>query len=181
LEELMATTPHPEPDFVDELVQLLSSANAQAKINPARLARSTLYDPEYHTAVIACAMRAHGEGPQHRVLAPWLKLLQFVAARPALVDKFIEYAGARRGGNYGIWSQMPRGYLGDETHEAVIDLLVASGVLRKTGDGIEASSRYSVLEQLAARIETENLFARERGILDRLRSVRVTKVLLGAS
>lgn len=177
----MATAAHPEPDFVDQLVQLLSSAKAKATINPARLARSTLYDPEYHTAVIACAMQAHGDGPQHRVLAPWLKLLQFLAARPALVDKFIEYAGERRGGNLELWQQMPRGYLGDETHEGVIDLLVANGILRKSGDSIEASSRYSVLEQLAAHIEKENLFARERAIVERLRSVKVTKVLLGAS
>ena len=48
-------------------------------------------------------------------------------------------------------------------------------------DAIEASSRYSVLEQLAAHIEKENLFARERAIVERLRSVKVTKVLLGAS
>ena len=76
---------------------------------------------------------------------------------------------------------MPRGYLGDETHDNVIDLLVACGVLLKAGDWIEASSRYSVLADLGARIDAEGLFVGERTIMERLRSVRVTKVLLGAT
>lgn len=177
----MTTPADPEADFVDELVQLLWSAKAKATINPARLARSTLYDPQYHIAVIACAMRAHGQGPHRSILAPWLKLLQFIAARPMLVDQFIKYAGARRGDTLELRQQMPRGYLGDETHEAVIELLVASGILQKSGDAIEASTRYSVLDQLADRIEADGLFAGEREILARLRSVKVTKVLLGAS
>src|SRR4051794_16492522 len=111
VEELMVTADDPEPDFIDELVQLLSSAKARTRINHARLTRSTLYDSQYHTAIIACAMRAHGDGPQHRILAPWLKLLQFVAARPTLVEKLIEYVRGRRGGGLELWQQMPRGYL----------------------------------------------------------------------
>lgn len=177
----MTTPASSEPDFVDELAELLSSARAKATISRARLARSTLYDPQYHIAVIACAMRIHSERPHHRILASWLKLLQFIAARPTLVDQFIGYAGARRAGDLELWQQMPRGYLGDETHEGVMNLLVASGMLRKVGDAIEASSRYSMLAQLVDRIELDGLFSGERAILQRLRSVKVTKVLLGAS
>jgi hypothetical protein len=177
-EELMARSEN-EHDFVEELVQLLASANAQAKITPARLARSTLYDPQYHIAVIACAMREHGEGSSHRILAPWLKVLQFVAARPTLVDPFIDYVESRKA-NFELWKQMPRGYLGDETHDAVVDLLVASGILRKSGDAVEGSLRYSTLGDLAMRIDADNLFAAERSVLKRLRSVKATKVLLGA-
>jgi hypothetical protein len=177
----MAPPVTPETDFVDELAQLLESAMAKATINPARLARSTLYDPQYHIAVIACAMYLHGEGPQHRILAPWLKFLQFVAARPTLVDQFVQYAGVRRDSALELWQQMPRGYLGDETHESVIDFLVASSILQRSGDSIEGSSQYSALRNLARSIEEDDFFAAERAILDRLRSVKVTKVLLGAS
>jgi len=170
-----------EPDFVDELVQLLVSANARAKISPARLARSTLYDPDYHTAMIACAMRVHGVGPKQSILAPWLKLLQFLAARPALVERFIGYAAGRQKGTLEPWERLPHGYLGDDTHETVIDLLVASGVLKRSGDAIEGGTRFSLLEKVGAYIETERIFSAERAILERLRPMRVTKVLLGAS
>ncbi|HVZ33201.1 MAG TPA: hypothetical protein VG963_12295 [Polyangiaceae bacterium] len=167
---------------MNELSELLSDAQAQMRITRARVSRSTLYDSRYHMAMIACAMRLHANGSNHRILAPWLKFLQFVAARPTLVDPFLEYSSGRREeGELQSWSQMPRGYIGDETHDSVIDLLVACGVLLKASDWIEASTRYSVLADLGARIEAEGLFAGERAIMDRLRSVRVTKVLLGAT
>lgn len=177
------TTPTPSAaDELNELSELLTGADARMKITRARVSRSTLYDPRYHTAVIACAMRLHGEGGARRILAPWLKLLQFVAARPALVDPFLEYARGRRDtGDLPSWSQLPRGYLGDETHDGVVDLLVASSVLVKAADWIEASTRYSVLDDLGARIEDCGLFVGERTIMERLRSVRVTKILLGAT
>lgn len=177
----MTTSLPQSGDALEELTQLLTAARARTKINRARLTRSTLYDPQYHIAVIACALRVHGEGPHHRILTPWLKLLQFVAARPALVDQFRAYARSRREGDLQSWAQMPRGYLGDETHDGVVDLLVASGILRKSGDSIEGSTRYSVLEDLATRIETDELFVGERAIIEGLRDVRITKALLGAT
>jgi hypothetical protein len=176
------STPNPSAvDELNELSELLLAAQAHTKITRARVSRSTLYDPRYHTAVIACAMRLHGDGAAQRILTPWLKLLQFVAARPTLVAPFFEYAKSRRNGDLQSWSRMPRGYLGDETHDDVVDFLVASGVLRKAGDWIETSTRYELLVQLAERIEADGLFAGERRILERLREVRVTKALLGVS
>lgn len=53
-------------DALQELTQLLTAAHAETKINRARLTRSTLYDPRYHIAVIACAIRKHGHGPHRR-------------------------------------------------------------------------------------------------------------------
>jgi hypothetical protein len=76
---------------------------------------------------------------------------------------------------------MPHGYIGDRTHESVIDLLVAGGFLRRSGDDLESGEKYGVLESLAARIEAEGLFAGERSVLAQLADVRVTKALLGGS
>ena len=174
-------TQDPAAVELNELSELLSAAQARTKITRARVSRSTLYDARYHTAIIACAMRVHGEGTAQRILTLWLKLLQFIAARPTLLAPFLEYIQGRRDGDLQSWAQLPRGYLGDETHDGVVDLLVASGVLRKAGDSIEASTRYSLLIQLADWIEAESLFVGERAILVRLQSVRVTKALLGAS
>lgn len=177
----MATQIPSSVDELNELSELLTASRARTKITPARVSRSTLYDMRYHTAIIACAMRAHGEGATHRILTPWLKLLQFVAARPTLVAPFLEYAESRRARGFESWSRMPRGYLGDETHDGVVDLLVASGILRKVGDSIEASTHYALIVQLADQIEAERLFVGERTILGRLHGVRVTKAMLGAS
>lgn len=177
----MAAVTPPVLDAVDELTQLLVAAQARTRLNRGRLTRSTLYDTRYHTAIIACALDARGEGPSHRLLTPWLKLLQFLAARPTLVDRFFDYVRDRRENSFASWAQMPRGYLGDQTHDGVVDLLVAGSILRKSGDYVEASTRYSVLEELARRIEKDDLFIGERAIIARLGEVKVTKALLGAA
>lgn len=168
-------------DALVGLASLLASLDARATLKPERTGRSTLYDPAYHVAMVACAMDLHGEGSSHRILAAWLKLLQFVAARPALVARVEGYARERNKLPIEAWSQMPRGYLGDDVHDGVIDLLVAHGILVKTPDALEAGSRYDLLAKSASQIRERGLFAAERQIMDRLRSVRVSKALLGAT
>lgn len=76
---------------------------------------------------------------------------------------------------------MPRGYLGDQTHDAVVDFLVANGVLLKDGDWILGAARYAALRAFVDQVEGENLFVRERKILTQLREVRVTKAMLGVA
>jgi len=168
-------------DPVAELGEALARSNVTPRINRARIVRSTLHEPSYHVAIIACAMRMHGEGPSKRILAPWLKLLQFVAARPALVENLLEYWRTRRSGDLEKWSLMPRGYMGDKTHDGVIDFLVAAGILHRGGDYLEAGARFDVLGRIATQVDAANMFERERKILDQLREMRPTKVLLGGS
>lgn len=76
---------------------------------------------------------------------------------------------------------MPRGYMGDKTHDATVEFLVAAGVLAQDGDYVVSGPRFSELERLVKQIEAEKLFDGEREILQRLREVRPTKVLLGGS
>jgi hypothetical protein len=169
-------------DPVAQLSDALTRSHAKLRINRARLVPSTLHDATYHVAMIACAMRVHGgPGKTKRVLAAWLKLLQFVAARPSLVDNLLEYARSRRDGDLEKWSLMPRGYLGDRTHDSVVDFLVAAGRLRRDGDHVEAAARFDVLEGIATKIEATRMFERERTILMQLREIRPTKVLLGGA
>lgn len=170
----------PDEDPVAALGVALTQSNATAKLNRKRIVRSTLHDANYHAAVIACAMRVHAEGNQRRVLAAWLKLLQFVAARPSLLENLLEYARSRRTGELQKWALMPRGYMGDQTHDGVVDFLVAASILRRDGDYLEAGVRYAILEQFAADIEASEMFAGEREILNRLREIKPNKVMLGA-
>jgi len=170
-----------DEDPVAALGVALAQSNATAKLNRKRIVRSTLHDANYHVAIIACAMRIHAEGSRRRVLAAWLKLLQFVAARPSLAENLLEYARSRRTGDLQKWALMPRGYMGDQTHDGVVDFLVAAGVLRRDGDYLEAGPRYAGLEQLAATIEAAQMFTGEREILNRLRVIKPNKVMLGGS
>lgn len=171
-------------DPVAELTRALAAAGAQPRFNRSRVAPSILYDRDYHVAIIACAIRINAVsrgGSVVRILAAWLKLLQFVAARPALVQNLQEYARTRLDGDLEKWSLMPRGYLGDRVHDGVVDFLVASGHLRRSGDYLEEGNRFGALQQMAIQIEKDKMFERERRILNELREVRPTKTLLGGT
>ncbi|HXK18598.1 MAG TPA: hypothetical protein VNG33_12385 [Polyangiaceae bacterium] len=174
------TTPDPtDADFVRELGELLVDLGVRPTVTSRRMAPSTLHDMSYHVAMVACAIREHGHGDPVRILAPWLKLLQFVAARPALVSKLKTYAAARRGYDQANWSLMPRGYLGDETHDGVVDLLVASSILSRDGDQLVSGERFDYLAKLSSKIVQLGLFARERAILAELRELRPSRPMLG--
>jgi hypothetical protein len=170
-----------DEDPVAALSVALAQANATPRINRKRIVPSTLHDANYHLTIIACAMRIHAKESTKRVLAPWLKLLQFVAARPSLVGDLVEYSKSRRQGDLHQWSLMPRGYLGDQTHDGVVDFLVAAEVLRRDGDCVEAGPRYSVLEAIALQVEDGQMFVAERNILNRLLAVKPNRVMLGGS
>ncbi|MDX2089781.1 MAG: hypothetical protein SFX73_18135 [Kofleriaceae bacterium] len=171
----------PDEDPVAALGAALVLTNATAKLNRKRIVRSTLHDANYHVAMIACAMRLHAEGDAKRILSAWLKLLQFVAARPSLLPRLQEYADSRRRNDLAKWALMPRGYMGDQTHDGVVDFLVAAGLLQQGGDYLEAGPRYAALEAVAVAVEGAQMFSGERMILDALRAIKPNKTMLGGS
>lgn len=174
-----------EPEEADPIVALgraLAQAGAKLTIDQSRITRSTLHDANYHVAMIACAMNMYGDsGARHRVLAGWVKLLQFVAARPSLVENLKEYVNTRLKGDLEKWALMPRGYLGDQTHDGVVDFLVAADILAKNGDYLEGGMRFSELQLIAKKIEALGMFEAERGILNDLRKIKPSKVILGGT
>ena len=88
-----------EYDPVGDLSAVLREAGASARVHPERIVRSTLYDMDYHVALIACVFFvATGDeaGRSRRVVAHWLKILQFIAVRPSLLPDFLIWAGTRR-------------------------------------------------------------------------------------
>lgn len=170
-----------ESDPVRELAAMLREAGASARVRPERIARSTLYDLDYHVALIGCVFFIAGvdETPSsYRVVAHWLKLLQFVAVRPSLLSDFQIWAGRRRHQDLDTWQRMPRGYLGDSTHDRTVDLLVAGGVLVRKEDALVGGSRFADLRRIYDDLVARDLLRSERATLIELARARMNKTLL---
>jgi len=170
-----------ESDPVRDLAAVLREAGASARVRPERVVRSTLYDLDYHVALISCVffITAGDEAvSRHRVVAHWLKILQFIAVRPSLLADFQIWAGTRRHQDLDTWQRMPRGYLGDETHDRTVELLVAGGLLAREGDELVAGSRFADLRRIYEDLVIRNLLHSERVTLLELSRTGVNKTLL---
>jgi hypothetical protein len=171
----------PEPDAIRQLTVLLAEVGARPTFAPERIAPSTLYDTDYHLAVVACAFflcaKVDVDG-RRQILAPWLKLLQFVAARPRLVSDLRVWVSTRRNPDLDTWRRMPRGYVGDRTHDAIIEFLVASGILEREKDQLMDGPRVAALDRLYEQLRAANLFAAERQVLAELLDIRANKTML---
>lgn len=166
---------------MQELAAILREAGASARVRPERIVRSTLYDLDYHIALIACVFFStdfNNAASSHRVVAHWLKILQFIAVRPALLPAFQVWAVTRRYQDLDTWQLMPRGYVGDSTHDRTVELLVAVGVLEREGDELVAGNRFADLRRIYDDLVNRNLLRSERATLLELSRARVNKTLL---
>ncbi len=76
---------------------------------------------------------------------------------------------------------MPRGYIGDRTHDSVIQFLVAGGVLDRSKDTIAAGAHVSTLDRLYDRVKGAGLFAAEQHVLESLLTVHPNKTMMGGA
>ena len=170
-----------ELDPVRELTALLREVGASPRVSPERIVRSTLYDLDYHVALIACVFfitaKEETTNPR-RVVAHWLKILQFVAVRPTLLPDFQIWARTRRHQNLETWQKMPRGYIGDTTHDNTVELLLAGGVLARDDDALVAGPRFADLQQIYDDVVGKDLLQSERGTLMKLTNIPANKTLL---
>ncbi len=170
-----------DPDPVQELAALLRDVGASARVRTERIARSTLYDLDYHVALISCVFSiAAGDekAASPRMVGHWLKILQFVAVRPSLLPDFRIWAVTRRHQDLDIWQRMPRGYLGDSTHDRTVELLVAGAVLVRQGDELVPGSRFAALRRVYEDLIRSDLLRSERATLAELATISVNKTLL---
>lgn len=166
---------------VQALTALLRETGAKPRVSPDRVVRSTLYDLDYHVAIVACVFFTNAEqrtDNTRSIVAHWLKILQFIAVRPSLLHDFQRWAKARRSPNVDTWQKMPRGYLGDRTHDRTVELLVAGEVLYRTADALVSGERFSVLRGMYEGIVARDLFTSERGTLHELAHIAVNRTLL---
>lgn len=166
---------------VQALAALLKETGARPRVSSDRVVRSTLYDLDYHVALIACVFfeaAEQGTTESRSVIAPWLKILQFIAVRPALLSDFQRWAGARRQPDLNTWQKMPRGYLGDNTHDRTVELLIAGKILCRTPDRLVSGDRFAMLQTLYENIVTRDLLRSERSTLRELARTPANKTLL---
>jgi hypothetical protein len=166
---------------VQQLAELLRETGAKPRVSSDRVVRSTLYDLDYHVALIACvffiASESRTDGARS-VVAHWLKILQFIAVRPGLLPDFLRWSGARRRPDLDTWQKMPRGYLGDRTHDRTVELLVATKVLYRTADALVGGESFSRLETIYLDILAKGLLRSEREALQTMSRLSVNRTLL---
>ncbi len=73
---------------------------------------------------------------------------------------------------------MPRGYLGDRTHDRTVELLVATKVLHRTADSLIDGERFGRLETLYIEILAKGLLQSEREALQTMSRLSVNKTML---
>lgn len=166
-------------DAIRELAALLAEAGARPVLRT--VAPSTLYDSDYHVAVVACAFVLHAKpthGGKREILGAWLKLLQFVAVRPRLASDLRRWAQTRRHADLETWQRMPRGYIADRIHDRVIVFLVAAQVFSRETDWVIAGPRVAAVDDVYQRIRSLDLLKDERRTLVDLLDVRPNRTML---
>ena len=170
------------PQPLQALGELLGG-RAQPVFAPERLAPSATYDLQYRIAVIASAFQLHAKPDrfsQQRIHAARLKLLQFISCRPWLLGMVRSWSKSQHDAQLSIVTsqRLRRGFLGDQMHEHVVTFLVARGILNWSGSHISAGPDVGWLGQLHSANLQHNFFPVERGVLEELRSIRITNTML---
>lgn len=171
----------PDTDKVQALAAMLREIGAAPRVSPERVVRSTLYDLDYHVALVACAFFINGEkrtDGTRSLVTHWLKLLQFIAVRPALLPDVQRWAKGRLHPDLDAWQAMPRGYLGDRTHDRTVELLVASGLLYRMPANLQGGERFHMLENLYGDIDARQLLQSERAVLHVMAEIPVNRTML---
>lgn len=173
------------PSPIERLAELLKESGAQPDLTPERVAPSTVFDLDYRVLIVSLAFELHAAADQYspnrpRLPARRLRLLQFVAMRPWLVDVVREWSAQRHDGERSLDTEegLRRGFLGDTTHDLVMRFLLSAGVLRRDGDHVVGGPHASVLIDFNREIKERKLFATEIQALTELKTIHVTNDML---
>jgi hypothetical protein len=161
----------------------LLAGRAQPVINPERLAPSAFYDLQYRIFLIAATFEVHAKPfslDRRRIHAARLKLLQFIACRPWLLEMLRSWSAAQGDAQLSIISsqRLQRGFLGDQMHDDVVSLLVARGILVRIETHITSGDNFGLLTELYSMSIKQGLFSDERTALDELLDVKITNAML---
>ena len=165
------------------LADLLQSGRAQPALSSDRLAPSAFYDLHYRVMVIASTVEIHAQADvagNRQIQTGRLKLLQFVACRPWLMPTLREWSGTRRARQLSVLStqRFRRGFLGDTTHDRVVDFLVAHSVFVRLGVHLVTDLNVHILSTLYSSAVDQQLFSAERQALHDLLGVKITNRML---
>ena len=165
------------------LAELLQSGEARPVVSLSRLAPSAFYDLQYRTTVIACAFEIHAKTwavNQRRIGSARLKLLQFVACRPWLLDSVREWSTAASDAQRSFLpsQRTRRGFISDTVHDNVLGFLTAGGVLTRAGSDVATGEKGNLLRTLFSTIVEMEAFSTERRVLENLRGIKITTSML---
>ena len=143
----------PEKDPISALAELLRASTVSLAVSRDRFARSAFYDPYYRIMVIAAVLGIlgkEGASGQRSIQRSRLKLLQFIGSRPWLLAMVQEWSRTRNSGRFSVLSsqRLRRGFLGDTTHDQVVELLVAQGALIRDGGETHCVRRRATRQSL---------------------------------
>ena len=164
------------------LSELLAGTSASPYVRPERIAPSTVYDLQYRMFVVAACLRVSGkvEGAFRKISANKLRLLQFVAMRPWLLDVVREWSASRKDRQRSLQSSqsLRRGFLSDGMHDNLIDYLVATGCLFKQKGQIAEPISSVILSDLFDASEKDGLFITETDAIRELDEIVITNDML---
>jgi hypothetical protein len=126
------------------------------------------------------ALSTKGDAGSRQVIANWLKLAQFTAMRPALLSHFLEWLEERKQPTLAS-QRWRRGFVGDRTHDSVIDFLCAEGAVRRAGDMLISGPRYSMLSDIDETVRALDVFRDERFVLEKFAGFRPIKAMLSGA
>lgn len=172
----------PQSSNLSQLAELLAG-HAKPVIRPQRLAPATIYDIDYRMAVVALTMQRHGTKTAEgtiRIDAARLKLLQFIAQRPNMLPAMREWARSKNAS--GLLRDSPqrlrRGYIGDGTHDQIVEYMIACRVLRADGQYLVTDKDSTYIDEVYSVANRNNMFGSERTALEELSQVRITNAML---
>jgi hypothetical protein len=166
------------------LAALLAVSGAQPDITPERLGSSTLYDLEYRVYIVAMAFQVHAASDKYssrpRIQRRRLKLLQFIAMRPWLVEVIREWSLSRHDAQRSLEGEegLRRGFLSDTMHDDVLDFLVAARALRFEESYVIGGANSSVISELYTEALQRSLFEAELASLRLLKAILITNEML---
>lgn len=167
---------------ISQLAELLGG-HAKPVIRSHRLAPATTYDIDYRMVIVALTFHAHGTKTTDNVLridSARMKLLQFVAQRPNMIRAMREWS--QSGHASGLLRDSPqrlrRGYLGDSTHDQVVEYMAACKIIRPNGRYLTEEKTSSYIFDVNSAAIAQDMFASERAVLRELLAIRVTNAML---
>ncbi len=167
------------------LASMLQAAGATAHVSPRRLARSTIHDLQYRVLIVGMAFKLHAEPDRYseglpRLQTRRLKLIQFVAIRPWLVETIEQWSANAKTAqkSFSTEEDLRRGFIGDTVHENVIELLLASKALYQSDRFLLPGDRYSNIIDMHRDICQHGLFVREQEAIKSLKEIKITNAML---
>jgi len=123
-----------------------------------------------------------GVGGRPTIVAPKMKLLQFLAVRPWLLPVLRRWSRDRSDPQRSLFfsERLRRGFLGDTMHDDLVTFLVARGVFYRAGLGrqLVAGINYYILAALHEDAVKHGLFTEERDALEKAKAVPITEAML---